>query len=233
MLEIGPGRGALTRALAPRVGGLVCVEIDRELAALLSASAPAHVRIVTGDALEVDFRSLFDADQARGGVRVAGNLPYNVASPILFKLVRSAEDGRFIRDATLMLQKEVADRVTAAPGESAYGALAIQVGRLADARMLFTLPPGAFRPPPKVTSAVVALRFRAPRVDVGDPEVFERIVRGAFLRRRKTVVNALQPVAHAFGLAARDLVARAAVDPRLRPEELTVADFGRLSRAVL
>ena len=101
-------------------------------------------------------------------VRVVGNLPYNVASPILFKLLHDADDGRLLRDATLMLQKEVADRLVARPGSTAYGALAIQVALLADAERILSLPPGAFRPPPKVKSAVVRLRFRPPAVDVGD-----------------------------------------------------------------
>jgi 16S rRNA (adenine1518-N6/adenine1519-N6)-dimethyltransferase len=230
MLEIGPGRGALTRALTPHVARLVCVEIDRDLTRLLASSVPPHVEIVTADVLDLDLRSLFHEGRP---VRVVGNLPYNVASPIIFRLLHSADEGRFISDATIMLQKEVADRLTAGPGRAAYGALAIQVARVADARTLFTLPPGAFRPPPRVTSAVVRLQFHPPAVDVGDAGVFERIVRGAFLRRRKTLANALQPVAHSFGRSVEDLVTRAGVDPRLRPEQLSLADFARLSRAVL
>ena len=126
-------------------------------------------------------------------IRVAGNLPYNISSPILFALLRAADEGRLFSDATLMLQKEVADRLVATPGHKEYGVLAIQVALVADVERVFTLPPGAFRPPPKVTSAVVRLRFRPPAFDVGDPKVFERIVRGMFLQRRKTLANALAP----------------------------------------
>jgi 16S rRNA (adenine1518-N6/adenine1519-N6)-dimethyltransferase len=230
VLEIGPGRGALTRALMPHVARLVCVEIDRDLARLLASSVPPHVEVVTADVLDLDLRSLFHEGRP---VRVVGNLPYNVASPIVFTLIHSADEGRSISDATIMLQKEVADRLTAGPGRAAYGALAIQVARVADARTLFTLPPGAFRPPPRVSSAVVRLQFRPPAVDVGDAGVFERVVRGAFLHRRKTLANALQPVAHSFGRSVEDLVTRAGVDPRLRPEQLGLADYARLSRAVL
>jgi 16S rRNA (adenine1518-N6/adenine1519-N6)-dimethyltransferase len=164
---------------------------------------------------------------------VAGNLPYNVSSPILFALLDAAGHGRVIRDATLMLQKEVADRLVASPGTGDYGALAIQVGLSAKVERLLALPPGAFRPPPKVRSAVVRLTFRPPAVDVGDREVFERLVRGMFLQRRKTVLNALKPVAHALGTAAPALLERARVDPSRRPETLTLDDLARLSRAVL
>src|SRR5204863_1420915 len=123
-----------------------------------------------------------------------GNLPYNISSPILFKLLRAADEGRRFSDATLMLQKEVADRLVAQPGTGDYGTLAIQVALVADVERLLTLPPGAFRPPPKVTSAVVGLRFRPATVEVGDRAAFERLVRGAFTQRRKTLLNALRPV---------------------------------------
>ena len=230
-IEIGPGRGALTKALAPRVGRVIAVEIDRDLAAALPAHVPDHVRVVEADFLGVNVTELLTTE--RRPVRVVGNLPYNVASPILFKLLRAADEGRLFRDATVMLQKEVADRLVAAPGSPDYGGLAIQVALLADAERLMTLPPGAFRPPPKVTSSVVRLTFRPMLTEVGDPAVFERMVRGVFLQRRKTVLNALKPVADALGRSAPDLVERAGVDPRKRPEELTVLEMARLARAVL
>lgn len=229
-LEIGPGRGALTLPLAERVRRLVAVEIDRDLAAALAARIPPHVTVVEGDILDLDLRSLLAAEPAP--VRVVGNLPYNIASPILFKLLRSSEEGRFLRDATVMLQKEVADRLTAVPGSRNYGALAIQVALIADVDRLLVLPPGAFRPPPKVTSALVRLRFRPASEDVGRWPVFERLVRGLFLHRRKTLANALTPVAQALSRSAPDLLERAGLDPERRPETLTVADVARLSRAV-
>jgi 16S rRNA (adenine1518-N6/adenine1519-N6)-dimethyltransferase len=260
-LEIGPGRGALTLALAPRVGRLVCVEIDPALATTLAALLPPHATVVSGDFLQMDVASLVDAagrlperdrttqeatgtprphsadeSEAHAGVlplRAIGNLPYNVSSPILFKLLREAAEGRTIADATLMLQKEVADRLMAAPGSRTYGTLAVQVARVADVERLLTLPPGAFRPPPRVTSAVVRLAFRPPSVDVGDVAVFERLVRGVFLQRRKTVQNALVPVAASLDRTAAHLLTQAGIDPSLRPEQLTLEDFARLSRAVL
>jgi 16S rRNA (adenine1518-N6/adenine1519-N6)-dimethyltransferase len=230
-LEIGPGRGALTTVLALRVARLVAVEIDRDLAAALPARVPAHVRVVQGDFLDTDLAALL-AGEARP-VRVAGNLPYNVATPILACLLDAAEGGAVLADATLMLQKEVAERVVAAPGSSDYGPLAVAVALDADARSVMTLPPGAFRPPPKVTSAAVHLRFRPPVVDVGDRAVFARLVRGAFQQRRKTILNALGPPAATLGRDAADLLAQAGVDPQLRPGDLPLAGFAALARAVL
>ena len=229
-LEIGPGRGGLTRALAPHVARIVAVEIDRDLAAALPAQAPSHVRVVTGDFLSVDLDEML-RDEPRP-LRVIGNLPYNVASPILFRLLHEADHGRRFRDATLILQKEVADRLTATVGTTGYGVLALQVSLLADVDRLLTLPPGSFRPPPKVTSAVVRLRFRAPAVDVVDPEVFERVVRGVFLRRRKTLLNAFRPVADSFGQNASRLIELAGLDSSRRPETLTLAEMARLVRAL-
>jgi 16S rRNA (adenine1518-N6/adenine1519-N6)-dimethyltransferase len=230
-LEIGPGRGALTRPLAERAGRVVAIEIDRDLASALEREAIPNLRVVQSDFLDANLREVLRGEPRP--LRVAGNLPYNVSSPILFTLLGAADEGRAFADATLMLQKEVADRLVATPGRKAYGALAIQVGLTADVEQLLTLPPGAFRPPPKVTSAVVRLRFRPPSVDVGDPKVFERIVRGMFLQRRKTVSNALRPVADSLGHSSAELLERARVDGRLRPEALTLDQIARLSRAVL
>jgi 16S rRNA (adenine1518-N6/adenine1519-N6)-dimethyltransferase len=230
-LEIGPGRGALTRPLAARAGRVVGIEIDRDLAAALEQERIPNLRIVESDFLDVDLATALREEPKP--LRVAGNLPYNVSSPILFTLLATADDGRLFSDATLMLQKEVADRLTARPGSKDYGALAIQISLGADVDYLLTLPPGAFRPPPKVTSAVVRIRFRPPAVDVGDARVFQRIVRGMFLQRRKTAANALKPVADSLGWSSAELLERAKVDGRLRPEALTLDDIARLSRAVL
>ena len=156
-----------------------------------------------------------------------------MSSPILFALLNAADDGRMFSDATLMLQKEVADRLVARPGTKDYGALAIQVALTADVEHVLTLPPGAFRPPPKVTSAVVRLRFRAPAVDAGDRRTFQRVVRGMFLQRRKTVANALRPVADSLGGSAAELLERAEVDGSKRPEQLSLEEIARISRAVL
>jgi 16S rRNA (adenine1518-N6/adenine1519-N6)-dimethyltransferase len=230
-LEIGPGRGALTRPLAADARRVIAVEIDRDLAAGLEREAIPNVRVIPSDFLEVNIADVLAGEPTP--VRVAGNLPYNVSSPILFALLGAADEGRVLADATLMLQKEVADRLVAKPGRKAYGALAIQVAVSATVEHLLTLPPGAFRPAPKVTSAVVRLRFRPPTTDIGDPHVFERLVRGMFLQRRKTLTNALRPVADSLGRNVGELLERAQVDGGLRPEALTVEQIARLSRAVL
>jgi 16S rRNA (adenine1518-N6/adenine1519-N6)-dimethyltransferase len=164
---------------------------------------------------------------------MVGNLPYNISSPILFSLLRAADDGQRIADATVMLQKEVVDRLTASPGSGDYGTLAVQAAAAASVERLLVLPPGAFRPPPKVWSAVVRLRFRPSPFDRGAPEVFERIVRGIFLQRRKTLRNALGPVAATFGTSAAELLEKTGLDGTLRPQDLPPAAFGRLAGAVL
>jgi len=229
-LEIGPGTGALTRALAPRAGRIIGVEIDRDLAAELADGAPPHVRIVTDNFLDVDLAALL-AD-CPGPVRVVGNLPYNVSSPILFRLLAHHEGGVRLSDATLMLQAEVAERLASPPGGSEYGVLAIQASLHAEVTRRLTLPPGAFRPAPKVTSAVVTLRFHPPSADVGDPAVFERVVRGVFTQRRKTLLNALRPVTGLDTSAIQSLLAAAGIDPNRRPQTLTVADAAALAREV-
>ena len=229
-VEIGPGRGALTSMLAPRVARLVAVEIDRELAAHLAATVPVHVRIVTADFLKIDLASLGSGEAP---LRVVGNLPYNVGAPILFRLFQWAAGGTTVRDATVMLQREVADRMLASPGTPEYGVLSIYTAVHADATRLLTLPPGAFRPPPQVTSSVIGLRFKPPPVDIGPPGAFDAIVRGTFSQRRKTLLNALRPVADRLSRDPAALIGRAGLDPRLRPGDLSLADFAALARAVL
>ncbi len=230
-LEIGPGTGALTIPLSQRVKRLIAVEVDRDLAAALPAHLPAHTRVVCDDFLKVNVAELLAPESAP--IRVVGNLPYNVSSPILFALLGAAAGGTTISDATLMLQKEVADRLAARPGSDDYGGLAIQAALTADVERVLVLPPGAFRPPPKVWSAVVRLRFRPPPFEAGSPAIFERVVRGVFLHRRKTLANALKPVADALGVNAVELINRAGLDGSRRPETFSPADFGKLSRAVL
>ena len=209
-LEIGPGRGALTRLLATAAGAVIAVELDRDLAAALEGEHLPGVRVVAEDFLQTNIATVLK-DYAVP-VRVIGNLPYNVAAPMLFRLVDQADDGRKFSDATLMLQQEVAQRLVAAPGTKAYGPLTLQVQLLADTRAILTLPPGAFRPAPQVTSTVVQLRFRPPTVDVHDRAAYRRMVRGVFLHRRKTLRNALLPVVGPQALNVSEVVERAGVD---------------------
>jgi 16S rRNA (adenine1518-N6/adenine1519-N6)-dimethyltransferase len=197
-IEIGPGRGALTRPLATRARAVVAYEIDRDLAAALRAEAIPNVTIVEGDVLEhlepepePEPGSRHASPRPPNAIRVAGNLPYNVASPILFRLADLYAAGLPIADATVMLQREVAERLVASPGTGAYGVLSVLMQHVADADIVLKLPPGAFRPAPKVHSAVVRLRFHAPRPPVADPAVFVALVQAVFTRRRKTLENAL------------------------------------------
>jgi 16S rRNA (adenine1518-N6/adenine1519-N6)-dimethyltransferase len=183
-LEVGSGHGVLTRPLAARAKAVIAYEIDRDLAAELSESAPSNVRVVEGDFLEA---------QPTGASRAAGNLPYNVASPILFKLVELYSAGLALRDATVMLQREVADRLLAVPGTKEYGVLTVLIRHNAAVTRLLNLPPGAFRPPPNVQSTVVRLRFHPPDPPVRSVDVFRRLVQAVFTRRRKTVLVGVGP----------------------------------------
>ena len=230
VLEIGPGRGAMTLAMAPRVRRLIAVEIDRDLVARLDATVPDNVRIVSGDFLTMDVATVLAGEDAP--VRVVGNLPYNVSSPILFKLLADHQGGQRISDATLMLQREVVDRLVAAPGSADYGVLAIQVAVHADVDRVLTLPPGAFRPPPKVTSAVVRMRFRPPAIAESQLPRFERMVRDVFTRRRKTLLNALKTATGRPAEDVRELLEREGIDPSRRPQTLTIGEFARLARQV-
>jgi 16S rRNA (adenine1518-N6/adenine1519-N6)-dimethyltransferase len=234
-LEIGPGRGALTRPLAGGAAQVVAVEIDRDLSAGLSASALPGVTVINADFLRMaasDVGSAF-ADRARAGsaLRVAGNLPYNVASPILFQLVGLHAAGLPLVDATVMLQREVADRLLAAPRSRDYGVLSVLIRHRADVVRLLDLPPGAFRPPPRVRSTVVRLTFHPPDPQVEDPAAFEALVKAAFSKRRKTLANALASHAAAAGTSAAAVLARAAIDGSRRPESLRIDEFGRLTDA--
>jgi 16S rRNA (adenine1518-N6/adenine1519-N6)-dimethyltransferase len=226
-LEIGPGPGALTLRLAPRVRHVTAVEVDRGMVALLSPKVPPNVDLIETDFLDFDLESL-----TSGGVwRIAGNLPYNVSSPILFRLLDAYRQGTGLRDATVMVQLEVAERIEAGPGKRAYGLLAIFVQLQADVRRLLTLPPGAFRPAPRVRSAVIRLGFRPPLVGIANPALFEAMVRSMFTQRRKTLANALRPFAEAHGRTASDALVAAGLDSRRRPETLTLAELAALADA--
>jgi 16S rRNA (adenine1518-N6/adenine1519-N6)-dimethyltransferase len=229
-LEIGAGRGALTLPLAAGAGRLVTVEIDRDLAAELAPRLPPNTRLVNTNILDADLKALIDRElPGAERLRIAGNLPYNVAVPILLRLMSLRRAFSGLTDATIMLQQEVANRIVARPGTKDYGVLTILLRVHAEATRLLVLPPGAFRPAPRVTSAVVRLAFHAPSVTLRDERRFEAMVRGLFTRRRKTVLNALKVVTDPTGLSAAAVLAKVGIDSRRRPETLEVTELAALA----
>lgn len=219
LVEIGPGEGALTRPLLERVPHLTAIEIDRDLAAALAAEfPPERLNLVVADALDFDFRTL------PGNLRVVGNLPYNVSTPLLFHLAAFADQ---IRDMHFMLQLEVVDRMAAKHSTPEYGRLSVMLQRRFNVQRLFRVPPGAFRPPPKVESAIVRLTPR-PREEIEpvDEKRFATVVTRAFGARRKTLRNALSSLIDAPGLAALG------IDPGLRPENVAPEDYIRIAMEI-
>jgi 16S rRNA (adenine1518-N6/adenine1519-N6)-dimethyltransferase len=276
-VEIGPGRGALTLSLAARASAVIAYEIDRDLAAELETTAPQNVAVVVGNFLEIfaipdsripipesriqnpDSRIPNPESRFPNPFRVAGNLPYNVGSPILFRLVELFARGLPLVDATVMLQREVADRLLAQPGTKDYGVLTVLIRHSASVERLLALPPGAFRPAPRVHSSLVRLRFHSPDPPVHDPKMFAAIVQAVFTRRRKTLANALlalgsesrsesasgsesesgsgsepepgsDPVYPVYTrLSPADALSRALLDGRRRAETLSIAEFAQLA----
>jgi 16S rRNA (adenine1518-N6/adenine1519-N6)-dimethyltransferase len=219
LVEIGPGQGALTRLLIQRAGHLAAIEIDRDLALRLSTEfPPERLTLFVADALEFDFASLPPT------LRVVGNLPYNISSPLLFHLAQF--ESRIV-DLHVMLQKEVVARMTARPASADYGRLTVMLQAKFRVTRLFPVPAGAFRPVPSVESAVARLvPLGAAKLHIADDALFARIVAAAFGQRRKTLRNALSTLCGASALEAAD------IDPGARGETLAVADFVRLANAL-
>lgn len=216
LVEIGPGLAALTGKLIERAGRIHAIEIDRDLAARLEADfPPERLLLHVADALSFDFATLGTR------LRVVGNLPYNISSPMLFHLAQYAPS---LADVHVMLQKEVVARMVAAPGTPDYGRLSVMLQVTFRMSRLFIVPPGAFRPAPKVDSAIVRLVPLGPaQPAIDDPVLFARIVAAAFGQRRKTLRNALSTITDETALR------RAGIDPGARGETLAVADFVRLA----
>jgi 16S rRNA (adenine1518-N6/adenine1519-N6)-dimethyltransferase len=251
-LEIGPGRGALTLPLADSGAPILAVEIDRDLVADLLKHVPGNVTVMSGDILRVDviaFLSGLEPQQPataqRGDTpvpaspaqlvpvglrparrfRVVGNLPYNISAPILFRLIDFHRRLGFFADATLMLQREVANRLVARAGTKDYGVLTVMTAAHATVTRLLELPPGAFIPAPKVRSTVVRISFGGSGIRLPNEAWFDRVVKTMFQQRRKTVANALKPLHR----QAAELVRAAGLDGRRRPETLQVTEIARLA----
>ena len=225
VLEIGPGLGALTDRLLAAAAEVTVMEIDRDLIAGLEARREPQLRILEGDCIELDWPALLTSPP----YKLVANLPYNISSQVLFKVLDHRE--LFAR-LVLMFQKEVGERLIALPGTSAYGILSVFCQLVFDIRRVVSVPPGAFYPAPKVHSVVLEFNPLAqPRVAVTDAALFRRVVKGAFGQRRKTLRNALTGA----GFAAEAIDAalgRCAIDPRRRGETLDLAEFAALSNTL-
>ena len=228
VVEIGPGLGALTRVLAPLVGRLVLVEIDeRAIAELRKEFIAPGVEIVHADILDVPFATLRRRGE-RGRLRVAGNLPYHLTSPILFK---AFEEHAVIEDLTVMIQREVAQRILATPGSRDYGILGAMTRFFAEPRMLFTVSRNCFYPKPEVTSAVIQLRFLDAPAAPADPALYATVVKTAFGKRRKMLRNSLLYLPYDEEIAAAVMAAHPGLMEK-RPEHLSVAEFAALANTL-
>lgn len=217
IIEIGPGQGAMTAELLPHCEHFEVIELDRDLVDYLQQTYPG-LSIHSADALKFDFRSLSQGEK----LRVVGNLPYNISTPLLFHLLAQAE---IIEDMCFMLQKEVVDRMAARPGSSDYGRLSVMLQCYCEVAHEFDVGPGAFNPPPKVDSSIVSLYPRPAPLYSGSPEIFSQLVAQAFSQRRKTLRNNLKPMLSAEQIEALD------IDPGCRSETLSLDDFVRLAAA--
>jgi 16S rRNA (adenine1518-N6/adenine1519-N6)-dimethyltransferase len=224
VLEIGPGPGGLTAELLRRAARVVAIEKDRDLVAALRRKFP-RLSLIEGDALAVDWHALLGP----GPFRIAGNIPYNITSPLIERALRPPRPSVVV----YLVQREVADRVAAAPAQATYGALSVGVQSVARAERLFTIPSGAFRPRPRVESAVIRLRpLASPLISDGEVEPFRRFVVGLFSFRRKQLSRGLRELTGAGPVQAGAWLALAGIEESLRPEALPPASFVALFRAV-
>jgi len=220
IVEIGPGQGALTYDLIAAAGKIDIIEIDRDLVALLQKKLASHTHLTIHecDALKFDFSKLMHADQK---IRIVGNLPYNISTPLIFHLLKFAAS---VDDMHFMLQKEVVDRLAAQPGGKNYGRLSVMVQYACQVEALFPVSPQAFFPPPKVDSAIVRLRpYAEPPIKALDPDVFAKIVRCAFSQRRKTLKNNIK------ALIDPEKIASIGIDVSQRPEQIGLKDYVLIS----
>ena len=222
-VEIGPGRGALTQYIPTDIKHLYLIEIDNDLARDLSTKYDNQksVSVINRDILTMDFSNFADNGQR---LRLLGNLPYNISTPIFFHL---ADYANCIKDMTFMIQKEVADRLTAKAGNKIYGRLTLSAGLRFSIHRLFDVGPGAFNPPPKVKSSVIRLTPHSKQIDPQLQNQFDMLVRTAFSKRRKTIKNSLGELVDVQALES------AGIDPKLRPESLTQHDFLSLAERMI
>ena len=223
IVEIGPGEGALTELVLDKIGAMDVVELDRDLIPLLKIRFVLNdgLNIHQADALKFNFCQL-QKDEKK--LRIIGNLPYNISTPLLFHLF---DNSHCIQDMHFMLQKEVVDRIVANPGDSAYGRLSIMLQYFCHAEYVFTVKPGAFRPAPKVDSAIVRLvPHDKPPVEINNFDEFSKLVNFSFTQRRKTLRNILKGKLDVEQIEALD------IEPTIRPERLSLEDFTKLANSI-
>lgn len=228
-LEIGPGIGVLTQEMATRCKKVVAIEIDDRLIPILGETLGnfPNVEVVHSDALKVDFNKLFE-EKGLDNVKVVANLPYYVTTPIITKIFKEAKG---VKSITVMIQKEVAERLIAKPSTKDYGALTLLANYYSDVEKVVKVPPSCFIPNPKVESMVVKMNIKEPEVDVEDEKLFFRVIRDSFNMRRKTLTNALKPI----GLkpdVLKECLAKANIDEKRRGETLSIEEFANLSNII-
>ena len=231
VLEVGPGVGCLTAELARRAGSVTAVELDKRLLPVLDKSLAEfrNVTVIQGDIMKLSIEKL--AEEHFGGRRpmLCANLPYNITTPVLTK----ALDSRIFETVTVMIQREVAHRICAAPGTADYGAFSVYCQYHSEPEILFDVSPGCFEPKPKVTSTVIRLNVRKEPPVECDEELFFRVVRAAFGQRRKTLLNAMAAGLNGFGKEAiAAAITAAGLDPTVRGERLGIPQFAALTEAL-
>ncbi len=233
VLEIGPGIGTLTQVLSPRVSQVLAVEIDKGLIPVLKETLGSYnnISIVQGDILKINLKNLTRSFWGEAKYKVISNLPYNITTPLISKLLRERHN---IDLMVFMVQKEAAERITAQPGSKVYGAVSVLVQIYGDARLLFKVPRRVFLPSPEVESAVIRLRIREePLYELKNEELFYKVVRGSFQYRRKSLINSLRTSLKIDRLKLENILEKAELSPSCRAEILTAAEFAKLSNIIL
>ena len=227
VLEIGPGLGEMTLALARQAEKVIAVEIDERLVAILRQKLKGYpnVEVIKSDILKMDFKRLFRKETRL--IKVVANLPYQISTPLLFRFIESKE---IFSVLFLMLQKEVAERMVASPGRKEYGPLSIFIQTFADVSIQFIIKPSAFFPPPKVESALVHMAWKEkPMIKADDEEWFKKVVKACFGYRRKTLINALKHSELSPPGSVESRMEEIGIDPRRRPETLTIQEYAKLA----
>ena len=232
VLEVGPGPGALTERLAERAEKVVAVELDAKLMPALAERMArfGNVTLVNADIMKADLDGIWENEFGRRPFKVVANLPYYITTPVIMRFL---ESGLPVVSLTLMVQKEVAARLSSPPGSREYGAISVAVQFRTDARRAFDVPAGAFSPPPRVQSTVIHMAVRdKPPVEVADEELFQKTVRGCFSMRRKTLRNNVSAAFGINGEQAAGVLLAAGLDPSERAEQLGLPEFARLAEAL-